>query len=81
MKSSFEIELLIKRQCKLSFYMNRNEPMFLFWINLAIIGCFKSYPAVGDVALQMSLVPLIYEAVKGKRSILGLTIKKTNIFL
>ena len=42
--------------------------MFLLWINIAIIAAFKSYPAVGDIALQMVFLPLIFDEIKGNFS-------------
>jgi len=45
----------------------RHHPMFLFWINIAIIACFKSYPVVGDIALQMAFIPLIFDQIRENR--------------
>jgi len=42
----------------------KHQPMVLFWINLAIIACFKSYPGVGDIAIQIALVPLIWDSMR-----------------
>ncbi|KAG8435621.1 hypothetical protein GDO86_013533 [Hymenochirus boettgeri] len=36
----------------------KDHPMFLLFMQLAIISIFKSYPTVGDVALYMSLLPM-----------------------
>ncbi|XP_053309770.1 phosphatidylinositol glycan anchor biosynthesis class U protein [Spea bombifrons] len=36
----------------------REHPIFLMFIQLAIISIFKSYPTVGDVALYMALLPM-----------------------
>lgn len=41
--------------------------MFLVWANLAIIATFKSYPAVGDIALQIAFLPLIFDLIRGNR--------------
>eukprot|EP01133_Synstelium_polycarpum_P007238 gene7238-8415_t len=45
----------------------RNHPLFFFWTICAIIATFKSYPALGDTALHISLLPLLYEPLKGVR--------------
>jgi len=45
----------------------RDHPMFLFWINVAIMACFKSYPSVGDLAIQMAFIPLIFDKVRENR--------------
>ena len=45
--------------------MYRKHSMFLVWINVAIIATFKSYPAVGDISLQMAFIPLIFDEIKG----------------
>ncbi|XP_053569370.1 phosphatidylinositol glycan anchor biosynthesis class U protein [Bombina bombina] len=36
----------------------KEHPMFLIFIQLALISIFKSYPTVGDVALYMALLPM-----------------------
>ncbi|XP_068120314.1 phosphatidylinositol glycan anchor biosynthesis class U protein [Hyperolius riggenbachi] len=36
----------------------KEHPMFLMFVQLAIICIFKSYPTVGDVALYMALLPM-----------------------
>eukprot|EP01132_Coremiostelium_polycephalum_P004123 gene4123-5159_t len=43
------------------------HPLFYFWILCAIIATFKSYPALGDTALHMSMLPLLHELLKGVR--------------
>jgi len=44
-----------------------NHPMVQFWANVAIIAAFKSYPAIGDIGLQVALIPLIFDEIKGNR--------------
>ncbi|XP_012827216.2 phosphatidylinositol glycan anchor biosynthesis class U protein isoform X1 [Xenopus tropicalis] len=36
----------------------KDHPMFLMFMQLAVISIFKSYPTVGDVALYMALLPM-----------------------
>ncbi|EGC39428.1 hypothetical protein DICPUDRAFT_147853 [Dictyostelium purpureum] len=43
----------------------KHHPLFYFWTLCAIIATFKSYPALGDTALHISLLPLLYEPLKG----------------
>ncbi|KAF2076361.1 hypothetical protein CYY_002318 [Polysphondylium violaceum] len=45
----------------------KNHPLFYFWALCAIIATFKSYPALGDTALHVSLLPLLNEPLKGVR--------------
>lgn len=40
-------------------YSFKKYPFVALWILLAIIGTFKTYPSVGDIALFISLLPLI----------------------
>ncbi|EGG21312.1 GPI transamidase subunit PIG-U family protein [Cavenderia fasciculata] len=47
----------------------KNHPLFYFWILCAIMATFKSYPALGDTALHISLLPLLYETLKGVKYI------------
>ncbi|KAM9980345.1 hypothetical protein ACTFIZ_006593 [Dictyostelium cf. discoideum] len=43
----------------------KEHPLFYFWSLCAIIATFKSYPALGDTALHVSLLPLLYQPLKG----------------
>ncbi|KAM9958194.1 hypothetical protein ACTFIW_001054 [Dictyostelium discoideum] len=43
----------------------KDHPLFYFWSLCAIIATFKSYPALGDTALHVSLLPLLYQPLKG----------------
>ncbi|OCT60583.1 hypothetical protein XELAEV_18046607mg [Xenopus laevis] len=36
----------------------KDHPMFLMFMQLAVISIFKSYPTVGDLALYMALIPM-----------------------
>jgi len=45
----------------------KEHPMVMFWMGVAISAAFKSYPAVGDIALQASFAPLILDEIKGNR--------------
>ncbi|KYQ96817.1 GPI transamidase subunit PIG-U family protein [Tieghemostelium lacteum] len=45
----------------------KGHPLFYLWVLCAIIATFKSYPALGDTALHISLLPLLYEPLKGVR--------------
>lgn len=42
-------------------YTHRNHPLFLFWTLLAISSTFKAYPALGDFALPLSMLPLFHK--------------------
>jgi len=44
-----------------------HHPMFYFWLSVAIAACFKSYPVVGDIALQMAFIPLIFDQIRENR--------------
>lgn len=41
--------------------------MLLVWLSVSVMAAFKSYPAVGDVLLQVALIPLISNEIKGSR--------------
>lgn len=41
------------------------HPFFLLWFELALLATFKAYPAVGDVALHVAIIPLILLELKG----------------
>lgn len=36
----------------------REHPVFLIFMQLAVISIFKSYPTVGDVALYLAFLPV-----------------------
>lgn len=36
----------------------RDHPVFLMFMQLAVISIFKSYPTVGDVALYLAFIPV-----------------------
>ena len=42
---------------------NSNHPLFLFWTLLAISSTFKAYPALGDFALPLTILPLFHRIV------------------
>jgi len=42
-------------------YRLNNHPLFLFWTLLAISSTFKAYPALGDFALPLSILPLFHK--------------------
>jgi len=44
-----------------------HHPMFLFWISVAIMACFKSYPVIGDISLQMAFLPFIFDQIRENR--------------
>jgi len=54
------------------------HPFFLIWVNLAIIAAFKSYPAVGDIALQLSFLPFIFDEIKGNHY--GFLVSVASVF-
>jgi phosphatidylinositol glycan class U len=49
-----------------SFPLFRDHEMLTLWLQLNIIATFKSYPCVGDIALQLAIFPLVYDKMKGK---------------
>lgn len=42
--------------------------MVQFWANVAIIAAFKSYPAIGDIGIQVALIPLVFDEIKGEEN-------------
>ncbi|XP_075428016.1 GPI-anchor transamidase component PIGU isoform X2 [Ascaphus truei] len=49
----------------------KEHPMFLMFIQLAIISIFKSYPTVGDVALYMAFLPMWSHLSRFLRNVLS----------
>eukprot|EP01121_Diplochlamys_sp_Union-15-3_P008120 TRINITY_DN2133_c0_g1_i2.p1 TRINITY_DN2133_c0_g1~~TRINITY_DN2133_c0_g1_i2.p1 ORF type:complete len:236 (+),score=1.23 TRINITY_DN2133_c0_g1_i2:97-804(+) len=41
-----------------------HHPVFIFWVLIATIAIFKSYPSVGDIALHLSLFPLFHHKLQ-----------------
>lgn len=39
-------------------FVCRDHPVFLMFMQLAVISIFKSYPTVGDVALYLAFIPV-----------------------
>lgn len=39
-------------------FVYRDHPVFLMFMQLAVISIFKSYPTVGDVALYLAFIPV-----------------------
>ncbi|XP_043946216.1 phosphatidylinositol glycan anchor biosynthesis class U protein [Protopterus annectens] len=51
----------------------KQHPMFLMFVQLAIISIFKSYPTVGDVALYMAFLPMWSHLYRFLRNIFVVT--------
>jgi len=60
------------------YFRFREHSMFLLWVNMSIMAIFKSYPSVGDIALQMAFIPLISSRIKGTRY--GIIVPIATIF-
>lgn len=43
---------------RVQMFAHRDHPVFLMFMQLAVISIFKSYPTVGDVALYLAFIPV-----------------------
>lgn len=52
------MSLLVNGLNCVQMFVYRDHPVFLMFMQLAVISIFKSYPTVGDVALYLAFIPV-----------------------